>query len=79
MAYQHGVNRIKRFGLGIAVVGTWLMVPLSPIPLYAGTGLDDGYFAAFVFLFSLPLFFGGVVHLFAWIVEGLLRPSAEYR
>ena len=54
MAYQHGVNRIKRFGLGIAVVGTLLIVPLSLIPLYTGNARDNGYFAAFLFLFSVP-------------------------
>jgi len=31
----NGVQRIKRFGLGIAVVGTLVVVLLSLIPLYA--------------------------------------------
>ena len=31
------------------------MVPVSLIPLYAGTARDNGYLAAFVVLFGLPL------------------------
>jgi len=56
-----------------------LIVPLSFISFYAGTARDNGYFAAIVFLFGLPLFWGGVVYLFAWTVEGFLRPPAKYR
>jgi hypothetical protein len=81
MAYLNGAKRIKRLGLGIAVVGALLLVPLSLIPLYAKRSGGDGFgfFVTFLFLLGLPLFFGGVVYLFGWFLEGLLRPSANHR
>jgi hypothetical protein len=49
------------------------MVPLNLIPLYTGGARDNGYFAPFVVLFSLPLFWGGVVYAFGGVIEGFMR------
>ena len=78
MAYLEGAKRIKRLGLGIAIVGTLLALLLDLIPLYTKPALDNGFFAPFLFVLGLPLFFGGVVYLFDWVVEGFLRSSAQH-
>jgi len=74
---MNGVNRMKRFGLVVAVVGTLLMVPLSLIPLFEGRAIDAAYFVSFGFLFAVPLFCGGALYLCGWILEGFLRPQGR--
>ena len=79
MANQNSMNRAKRFAVGSAVVGTLLMVPLSPIPLFTGTAPRNNYvyLTALAVWFAVPLFCDAVVYLFAWIFEGFSRAERE--
>jgi hypothetical protein len=81
---MEGARRIKRVGLIVMVVGSfvavilwiiallWQMGPPNNSPFRLGAVLASLLFALFV-----PLFFGGALWTLGWILEGFLRPSGK--
>jgi hypothetical protein len=68
MALLAGIRRIKLLGLIVAVVGALIAFAcwagaLPHVPL--------------VPLISIPLFLGGVIYAFGWLIEGFVRPAAK--
>jgi hypothetical protein len=74
---NEGVRRIKLLGsrimwYGCAVgVALWLMA-LIPLAMAgrASVGLGE-----LVFFLGFPLFAGGIIRVFAWIIEGFVLPG----
>ena len=74
MAAIEGAKRIKRFGKYVLAVGSLCGIVLWVIAEATGK-TKVGPFEQLVAFMFLPLFFGGVVWIFGWILEGFLKPA----
>ena len=71
MTHLTGVRRIKLLGLCVAIVGALMALALwmlSTVP-----------YSNIVPMISFPLFLGGVIYMFGWLVEEFVAPSAKRR
>ena len=71
MTHLTGVRRIKLLGLCVAIVGALMALALwmlSTVP-----------YSNIVPMIGFPLFLGGVIYMFGWLVEGFVAPSAKRR
>jgi hypothetical protein len=74
MAATEGARRIKQFGKLVLVLGSLCALVLWVFAEATG-GAKVGPFEQLVAFLFLPLFFGGILWICGWILEGFLKPA----
>jgi hypothetical protein len=76
MGATEGAKRIKRVGIYAMAIGSLLGVGTWCFGLIAGT-TKVGIVQSLIVLLALPLFFGGVIWVLGWIIEGFTQPPTR--
>ena len=74
MAAIEGARRIKQFGKFVLVLGSLCAFVLWVVAEARGSAKVGALEQLIAFLF-LPLFFGGILWICGWILEGFLKPA----
>ncbi len=74
MAAVEGARRIRQLGKFVLVVGSLCAFTLWVVAEATGKTKVGPLEQLIAFLF-LPLFFGGILWLVGWILEGFLKPA----
>jgi hypothetical protein len=74
MAAIEGARRIKQFGKFVLALGSLCAVILWVVAEATGKTKVGPLEQLVAFLF-LPLFFGGILWICGWILEGFLKPA----